>query len=222
MSDHSPSLRINKISLFLNILLIIITGMAIFSSAIYDYFFQGHLEETVLTPRYPEKYHNKTLYVYTYKYKHLKGNSINDSSFVFRVMNTGSEIIEYDPYFKTLFNTKGILQIQDKNFVKLEIPLIRPGDEFDINIFTQNIANLQSTVVMKNGRLSSTDSNIWLQSPTLWIVLLMSGFFLLIIIYYKRTFDIINEEKQRIIGERNALQQIILGGERKSAKRRKK
>jgi len=221
-SEDNINIKINKISLFINIFLAIIAALSLFSSTMFEYFYQGQIEEVYLPPKYPEKHQNQKYYVHIFRYKHIKGNPVQDSSFEFRVMNTGSDIDDYEPFFKTLFSKNSIENIKDKKFVKLDIPLIRPNDEFDVALYTKNNADIRSIVVMKNGRLVNMDGKIWLKSTSIWISLLLGGFFSLLIVYYKRTLKILEDEKIRIIGERNALQQIILSGQRLSVNKRKK
>lgn len=223
MTDEEKNftVKINKVSLLLNIILVVSTVLTLSSSRIFDYFFMGNLEETKLFSSFPESYKGRPYYEHVFKYKHTNGKPILNTTIDFYVENSGSVIDFYEPRFKSLFNSKSIIQIKDQNRLKIEILEIRPGDEFDFFIYTKDRAKILSSIVTKNGRINRGEEHYLIKNPTVLLVLLMVGYGFLSHYFYGRSLKIVEKEKMRIIGERDALQNIILAGNRMSSKRGK-
>jgi hypothetical protein len=197
-----------------------IGALGLTSTPLFNYFFQGKLREEAYSSSYQESIKGRPYYVTKYDYHHFTGNSIQNTTIEFRVDNSGSEIDIYEPIFKTLIN-KNITQIRGRNFVKIEIPLIRLHDEFAIVLYSSNRAQISSKVVMENGRLGDRDEYFY-NSTTFWIISLLICYIFLFHLYYKKILNGQEMEIERIIGERNALQQVILKGDRLSVNRHRR
>jgi len=220
-NEDSHKVKLNKISLFLNILLTIFAAISITSTPIFNYFFQGELSETLNFPTYKEKFKGENYYVYIFKYKQTGGNPIESTTIRYDIENSGSEIDYFIPFYKSLYRKNNINAVQSKKNVVLDIGLIRPNDEFDFWIYTKNRAKLNSRIIMKNGRLSNSRTGQMVRNPAIWIISLLILYFIFTQISCRKTVKILEEEKQRIIVERNNLQNLYLKGNRLTTGKRR-
>jgi len=208
---------INRISLFLNVLLVVSTVMLITGTPLIEPFFYGRLMEAIISSDYAEKVNKNSYYSTIFKYKHIKGKSIHNATVDFQIINTGSMINLYEPFFKTLWSKNNIKQEKDDRHLRLEIPEIRPNDEFDIRLYSKVKADIKSTIVMRDGVLVNQEVEV-IRNPVFWIILLIISFFAFCSAIWYWTIHKLHLEKERIIGERNALQQIVLSKDRLTSK----
>ena len=219
MSKINNKVTINKISLFVSIMLAISTFMLLAGTPLFEPFFYGKLAETVIFSNFTEKLNRNNYYSSTFKYKHIDGKSIHNVSIDFQINNSGSIIDVYEPYFKTLWSKNNIKQEKGQRYVRLEIPEIRPNDEFDIRIYSKTKPDIKSSIVMKDGKLVNQEAIESVRNPVYWIIAFIVGFFIFSLIIWYWTIKKLQLEKERIIGERDALQNIVLAGDRLTSRR---
>jgi len=210
--------RINKITLFTLIFSIIFNILQVSSSPIFKNFFKGKIDEYILKPTFPEKYRNNSYYLTVFKYKHISGDPIHKITLSFLVKNTGASIDVYEPYFKTLYNKQSIKQEKDKNYLKIEIDEIRPNDEFDVKLYSKQLSDISSSIIMEDGSCVNSGNDTFIRKPVYWIAILIIAFFGFFLISFRRSIKILENEKHRIIGERDALQKMLLHGEKLSSR----
>jgi hypothetical protein len=206
--------KISKITLIIMFFSLILNFLLLTSTPLFESFFIGHLAKSTIPANYSEKYYNSNYYITIYKYYHVKGRTINNSSFDFIINNTGSNIEFYEPIFKSLYNKKGIRQEKDKRYVRLEIPEIRPNEEFDIRIYTKTKPDISAKEVMSNGKVVDINFKETIRIPIYFLIAIIFAFFIFSAILCYRTNKIIQDEKERVIKERNDLQNIIMEGKR--------
>lgn len=212
--------KINKLSVFFNIVLLIISAIQMFDSRILEFVFQGHLNENVITSQYPQRYRGEYMYLTVLNYSHSAGRySIQDISITARVEDNGADLVDYAIDYKdTIPKTAVVEKILDRRFFRIEINKLRPNDTFDILLYTRQPAKIATTVRQASGSFGGEQSPVrW---PALWIIALLTLTFATNAILCRRILNRETAEKNRVIEERNKLQDLLLEGQRKSTRRK--
>lgn len=216
MTENNPKTRINRLSLGLNVILVALTVFLAADSVVFESLFYGVLSDDVRQSTFQQDVNGSPMYPSIFRYEHLRGRAIDDVSIVYRVQNTGAVIDVFELDLGSLPPGTATTNRLDDSTARVDISAVRPNEQFEVRIYTRNRADIEPTVVMSNGHLDSESTGISIGA--VFIIVLIVIPFLIGTVFYHLTMRSLRRENERVIAERNALQEMYLSGKRRTTK----